>query len=179
MNKILVLVLAFMVLKGPGAAAAEDAMKRIELRSPAFGNGDMIPVEHTCDGTNVSPALEWSVVPAGAQSLALISDDPDAPVGNWVHWVLYDLPPGLTGLPAGVPPGDRVPGGGTQGRTDFGSTGYGGPCPPSGTHRYFFKLFALDTVLNLGPGATKEQLEKVMRGHVMGLGELMGRYQRD
>lgn len=170
--------LTLAVLSFWGTAVGEDAVTKIELRSSAFRNSEMIPAEYTCDGADISPSLEWTGVPAGTKSLVLISDDPDAPAGDWVHWVLYDLPPGLTGLAPGIPAADRIPGGGVQGRTDFGKVGYGGPCPPGGIHRYFFKLYALNTVLNLAPGATKKQVEKTMQGHVLASGELMGRYQR-
>ena len=138
----------------------------------------MIPPEHTCDGANVSPPLQWTNVPPETQSLALISDDPDAPMGDWVHWVFYDLPPDSSGLPFSVPNVEKSPSGGTQGRTDFGSIGYRGPCPPSGTHRYLFKVYALDAMLHLKPGVTKEELLRAIRGHILAEGVLMGRYGR-
>ena len=152
----------------------------IQLTSPAFAEGSSIPVKHTCDGEDVSPPLSWSVLPEGAKGIALISDDPDAPGGTWVHWVLYGLPPDLTGLPEAVPTSEEtLQGTARQGRNDFGRTGYGGPCPPRGaTHRYLFKLYALDTELDLRPGAKKEDLLRAMEGHILGQGQLMGRYQR-
>lgn len=153
-------------------------MLKITVTSPAFTEGEGIPSDFTCDGAGASPPLEWSGVPAGAQSLAVIADDPDAPAGDWVHWLVYDLPPSLTQLPAGIPEGGRLSRGGSQGRTDFGALGYGGPCPPSGTHRYFFKLYALDSVLRLKPGATKKELLQAMQGRVLAEGRLMGTYRR-
>ena len=150
----------------------------MELKSSAFTAGGMIPKKHTCDGPDVSPPLSWSDVPAGAKSLALIADDPDAPMGTWVHWVAWNIPPNARGLEEGVPKKDSLPNGMKQGTTDFRSIGYGGPCPPSGTHRYFFKLYALDTSLNLPPSTTKKDLEKALQGHLLQQVELMGKYAR-
>ena len=145
----------------------------LQVSSTAFAEGGTIPKKYTCDDVNVSPALAWSGVPQGTRSLALIADDPDAPVGTWVHWVLYDLPADLTSLPEGAQ------GLGTQGTNDFRRSGYGGPCPPKGpAHRYYFKLYALDTQLNLKAGATKADVEKVMKGHILAQGQLMGKYGR-
>ena len=150
----------------------------MELKSSAFATGGMIPTKYTCDGPDVSPPLSWSDVPAAAKSLALIADDPDAPMGTWVHWVAWNIPPNAGGLEEGVPKKDSLPNGMKQGMTDFRSIGYGGPCPPSGTHRYFFKLYALDTSLNLPPSTTKKDLEKAMQGHLLQRGELLGKYAR-
>jgi len=151
----------------------------LKVESPAFSPGGDIPRQHTCDGPDLSPPLRWSEPPAGTQSLALICDDPDAPAGTWVHWVLYRIPASARGLPEGVPKRETLADGSRQGRNDFGKVGYGGPCPPRGPkHRYFFKLYALDTVLDLPPGATKAELLKAMEGHVLAQGELMGRYGR-
>jgi len=151
----------------------------MQLTSTAFAEGASIPARHTCDDKNLSPALRWSGVPAGARSLALIADDPDAPVGTWVHWVLYDLPPAVNELPEAVARNQYTPAGGKQGLNDFKHLGYGGPCPPHGKpHRYFFKLYALDTLLDLKPGATKKELERAMEKHVLAEGQLMGTYQR-
>jgi Raf kinase inhibitor-like YbhB/YbcL family protein len=145
----------------------------IQITSSAFKEGETIPAKYTCDGANVSPPLVWSGVPDGAKSLAVIADDPDAPVGTWVHWVLYDLPTGQNSLVEGVQ------GAGLQGINDFRKTGYGGPCPPRGKpHRYIFKLYALDSLANLKPGASKADLEKAMQGHILAQGQLMGRYGR-
>lgn len=150
----------------------------IKLSSTAFQDGEMIPTKYTCNGANVSPPLEWSGVTQTAKSLALICDDPDAPGKTWVHWVVFDLPASRTSLPENVPPQETIAGGGKQGTTDFKKIGYGGPCPPSGTHRYFFKIHALDTDLNLDSRTTKDQLLQAMKGHVLAQGELMGRYKR-
>jgi Raf kinase inhibitor-like YbhB/YbcL family protein len=151
----------------------------IELTSPAFDEGSPIPVRHTCQGEDLSPALRWTGIPEGTKSLALICDDPDAPRGTWVHWVLYGIPAGTTELPEGVPASETLASGARQGVTDFGRVGYGGPCPPPGpAHRYFFRLYALDAETRLPPGATKAQLLREMEGHVLADGQLMGRYQR-
>jgi Raf kinase inhibitor-like YbhB/YbcL family protein len=159
--------------------AAEGKPSTIELWSSAFENDSLIPGKYTCDGKNVSPALSWSGVPEGAISLALICDDPDAPMGTWVHWILYGIPPGLDSLPEGVPARDTVLQGMRQGMTSFRSVGYRGPCPPEGgPHRYYFKLYALDTPVDMGSGKTKEDLLAVMEEHIIAQGQLMGRYQR-
>ena len=151
----------------------------LTLTSSAFPPGGTIPKKHTCDGPDVSPALNWTDPPAGTQSWALIMDDPDAPVGTWVHWVLYDLPAAARALPENVPKQEQLPDGSRQGRNDFRRTGYGGPCPPAGpAHRYFFKLYALDVKLGLRAGATKADVERAMQGHILGQAELMGRYGR-
>ncbi len=151
----------------------------LKLTSTAFQPGATIPKKCTCDGPDVSPALAWTDAPAGTQSFALIMDDPDAPVGTWVHWALYDLPASTHELAEGVPKQEELPNGTRQGRNDFRRIGYGGPCPPAGpAHRYFFKLYALDSKTNLKQGASKADLEKVMKGHILAQAELMGRYQR-
>lgn len=149
-----------------------------ELTSPAFAHGEPIPRQYTCDGADISPPLHWSDPPQGAQSLALIADDPDAPMGTWVHWVLYNLPAETRGLPEAVPPDADLPDGSRHGRSSWRRLGYGGPCPPGGTHRYFFKLYALDTVLDLAPGASKKRLLRAMKGHILIQAELMGVYAR-
>lgn len=150
-----------------------------ELKSSAFSaNGD-IPRQYTCEGPDVSPPLAWSAPPAGTESFSLIMDDPDAPVGTWVHWVLYDLPASTRELPEGVPRDSELASGARQGRNDFRRIGYGGPCPPPGpAHRYFFKLYALDGKLNLKAGATKAELLRAMAGHIKGQAELAGRFKR-
>jgi len=153
----------------------------LSLTSTAFKEGRSIPIEYTCDGADASPPLAWDGVPSGAKALALIADDPDAPRGTWVHWVLYDIPAILTGLPANVAKTDRVKelGGAMQGSTDFKRVGYGGPCPPPGpAHRYFFKLYALAAPLALKPGATKQDVERAMNGHLLATAQLMGTYAR-
>jgi len=150
----------------------------IKLTSSAFKEGAMIPAQYTCDGKDISPPLNWSAVPEGTQSFALICDDPDAPIGTWVHWVVYNIPDKVTALPENVPPHKSVMGNILQGMTDFRRIGYGGPCPPRGTHRYYFKIYALDTMLNLPAGATKRELLRAMEGHILVEGQLMGRYGR-
>jgi Raf kinase inhibitor-like YbhB/YbcL family protein len=160
--------------------AAEKARKdQMQLTSTAFGEGGAIPAKHTCDAKNVSPPLKWSNVPAGAKSLVLIVDDPDAPSGTWVHWVLYDLPATTSELAEDMPKSQFVAGGAKQGLNDFRHLGYGGPCPPPGkAHRYFFKLYALDTLLELKPGLTKKEIESATDKHILARGQLMGTYQR-
>ena len=150
----------------------------MKLESTAFTPNGMIPPRYTCDGADVSPPLTWDEPPGGTQSLALICDDPDAPVGTFVHWVLYNLPPTERQLAEGIPQNQTLPNGAIQGVSDFRKPGYGGPCPPGGTHRYFFKLYALDTVLNLKSGAKKADLLRAMDGHILATAELMGRYHR-
>ncbi|MGE5276722.1 MAG: YbhB/YbcL family Raf kinase inhibitor-like protein [Acidobacteriota bacterium] len=156
----------------------KERESKLRVESPAFLQGKSIPARYTADGRDVSPALSWSGVPPGARSLALVCEDPDAPRGTWIHWVLYDIPPSVTSLPEGVPPREKAPGLGTPGKNDFGSLGYGGPAPPSGTHRYFFRLYALDRSLSLAAGATAGELRRAMEGHVLAQGELMGTYSR-
>ncbi|MBN1538129.1 MAG: YbhB/YbcL family Raf kinase inhibitor-like protein [Anaerolineales bacterium] len=151
----------------------------ITVSSPAFNEGGTISPKYTCDAENLSPALNWSGIPQNTKSLALIVDDPDAPVGIFVHWVIYEMAGNLNGLPEGVAKSDIVNGIGIQGINDFRKTGYDGPCPPKGsTHRYYFKLYALDSPLNLKAGARKIDVEKAMQGHVLAQGQLMGRYSR-
>jgi len=151
----------------------------IQLTSTAFAEGSPIPAKYTCDGADVSPPLRWSNVPEGTKSIALISDDPDAPVGTWVHWVVYNIPPDATELAENIPKSEVLTNGARQGMSDFKRIGYGGPCPPPGSpHRYFFKLYALDTALDLKPGATKQQLLQAVEGHILAEGQLMGTYQR-
>ena len=133
----------------------------IKMRSSAFEEGGMIPNKYTCDDVDVSPPLAWDEVPDGTKSFALICDDPDAPMGTWVHWVLYDLPPNTRELPENIPTKETLENGAKQGTNDFRKIGYGGPCPPGGTHRYYFKLYALDIALNRDPGMTKAELLKV------------------
>lgn len=151
----------------------------MQLSSTAFSEGEPIPAKYSCDGKNVSPPLKWNGAPSGTKSLALIADDPDAPVGTWVHWVLYDLPATTSDLAEGLPQSQYLPGGARQGLNDFKRLGYGGPCPPPGkAHRYFFRLFALDATPDIKSGASRKELEKVMSGHIIAQGQLMGTYQR-
>lgn len=148
------------------------------LMSSAFTHGAMIPRDYTCDGKDISPPLSWDKPPEKTQSFALIMDDPDAPIGTWVHWVIYNIPATARGLAEGVSRNADLPDGSRQGRNSWRRIGYGGPCPPSGTHRYFFKLYALDLVFTLASGATKDELLKAMEGHILAQAELMGRYSR-
>jgi Raf kinase inhibitor-like YbhB/YbcL family protein len=150
----------------------------IKLTSSAFEEGGMIPSKYTCDGQDISPPLSWDNVPANTESIAIICNDPDAPMGTWVHWVLFNLPAEKRQLAENIPDDETLPDGTRQGITDFGSTGYGGPCPPSGTHRYFFKIYALDIPINIVSIADKETLLKDMAGHVLAEGQLMGKYKR-
>jgi Raf kinase inhibitor-like YbhB/YbcL family protein len=149
------------------------AMGTIELTSPAFRQREHMPSKYTCDGMDVNPPLMVENIPPKAKSLALIVDDPDAPRGTWVHWVIWNVDPGTREIKE-----QSIPTGATQGMNDFGNRDYGGPCPPSGTHRYFFKLYALDTALTLGPDATKAALEVAMKGHILAEAELIGLYER-
>jgi Raf kinase inhibitor-like YbhB/YbcL family protein len=151
----------------------------IEVSSSAFGSGATIPKQYTGDGADRSPPLRWSEPPAGTKSVALICDDPDAPRGTWVHWVLYNLPAQTRELDEGVPAKETLSNGAKQGKNDFGKIGYGGPAPPKGKpHRYFFKLYALDTAVDLPAGATKAQLVDAMKGHILAEGQLMGNFGR-
>jgi Raf kinase inhibitor-like YbhB/YbcL family protein len=152
---------------------------QIQLTSPAFGYGSRIPDIYTCEGEDISPPLGWSGRPLEARSLALVCDDPDAPRGTWVHWVLYNLPVDVVELAQGIPAVPELPSGARQGRNDSGGIGYMGPCPPPGKpHRYFFRLYALDIMLGLQPGIKKAELEAAMDQHILGQGTLMGTYQR-
>ena len=151
---------------------------RIKVTSTAFTDGGMIPKQYTCDGPNVSPPLAWDSLPDDTKTVALIADDPDAPGKAWVHWVVFDVPAGVKSLPENVSPQETIPGGGKQGTNDFPKIGYGGPCPPSGTHRYYFKIYALDKELGLDGKTTKDQLLRAMEGHILAQGQLMGIYKR-
>ena len=161
-----------------GTAGSETATGFL-LASSAFEGGERIPTRYTCDGEDISPPLSWKGVPEGTRSLALVVEDPDAPRGTFVHWVIYDIPPDTEGLPAGVPRERELASGARQGINDFGVIGYRGPCPPPGKlHRYFFILLALDVELPLEPGATQAELETALKGHVLGEAKLMGTYGR-
>ncbi|HOS96075.1 MAG TPA: YbhB/YbcL family Raf kinase inhibitor-like protein [Deltaproteobacteria bacterium] len=160
------------------ALALAASAHAFELKSSAFRHGSEIPQLYTCQGKDISPPLAWSGVPAGTRSLALICEDPDAPIGTWVHWVYYNIPVTLTALPEAMPKTERPAPGGIHGKSSFKDFGYGGPCPPWGTHRYYFRLYALDTSLTLEPGATKKDMLKAIQGHVLGTAELMGTYKK-
>jgi Raf kinase inhibitor-like YbhB/YbcL family protein len=148
-------------------------MGTVKITSPAFKQKEYLPSKYTCDGMDVNPPLTIENIPPGAKSLALIVDDPDAPRVTWVHWVVWNVDPGTREIKE-----RSIPSGATQGMNDFGNRDYGGPCPPSGTHRYFFKLYALDTALTLGPDTTKAALEVAMKGHILAESELIGLYKR-
>lgn len=159
--------------------AQEEEMKMgLAVTSSAFEAGKSIPSTYTCDGADISPPLAWENAPEQAKSIVLICDDPDAPGRTWVHWVCYDMPPATNGMKENIAKADTLPAGGKQGMTDFRRVGYGGPCPPGGTHRYFFKIYALDTMLNLPAGKTKADIERAMDEHILDSGELMGTYSR-
>lgn len=153
-------------------------MEIFALASSAFTSGGSIPDIYTGDGADISPPLEWTSPPAGTVSLVLICEDPDAPVGNWIHWVIFNIPPDSAGLPEGVPPGAGYGASALQGLNSWGSNGYGGPAPPSGTHRYFFRLYALDCMLRIGARSTADRVRQAMEGHVLASAELMGTYTR-
>jgi Raf kinase inhibitor-like YbhB/YbcL family protein len=184
--KVVLLVLALMgcasrpqpVAPQPAADKPIDGKNGMKLTSTAFNEGQPIPATYTCKGVNISPPLEWSGVPKTARTLAIIADDPDAPSGTFAHWVLYNLPADNIGLVENVPATESLKAGGFQGKNDFGKIGYGGPCPPSGTHHYFFKIYALDAELPLKAGATKAEVEKAISGHIVAQAPLMGTYGR-
>jgi Raf kinase inhibitor-like YbhB/YbcL family protein len=162
----------------PFGAARGKPVATLQLKSLAFSNGGTIPSKFTCDGPDLSPALSWTDPPTGTRAFALIMDDPDAPTGTWVHWVLYDLPASLRELPEGVPKAKDLESGARQGLNDFRRIGYGGPCPPRGAaHGYSFRLYALDRPTQLPAGATKFNLERAMKGHILAQSELIGRFQ--
>lgn len=161
-----------------GFSEGEGYTMELDIRSSAFEEGEFIPKKYTCDGEDVSPPLSWVQLPNETKSIVLICDDPDAPVGTWVHWVLFGLSPDTLELPEGVSHEKEVLGGAKQGLNDFRKYGYGGPCPPGGTHRYFFKLYAVDTQVDLHAGATKSEVLNAIKGHVLAGGQLMGRYSR-
>ena len=159
--------------------SAEDQAMSLTISSPSFANGGDIAKQFTCDSADVSPQLSWTEPPAGTKSFALLVDDPDAPVGNWNHWALWNMPSTLRSLPEGVSKTAHLQDGSVQGLNDFHKPGYNGPCPPAGKpHRYYFKLFALDTSLDLKPTAGKHLLEGAMKGHILAQAEWMGRYRR-
>ena len=175
MKRTIVLLTLFLVMAAAAVAHGKGGKKMGELRisSPAFADKGTIPAVYTCDGRDMSPPLAIANVPEKAQSLALIMDDPDAPMGTWVHWVVWNIAP-----KGGEIREDSVPPGGVQGRNSWQRNGYGGPCPPSGSHRYFFKLYALDATLDLPTAAAKSELEKAMKGHIIAEAQLMGTYKR-
>ncbi len=168
---VLFAVAVFAAVSSHGREAGKPAA--FAVTSPAFAHNGNIPAKYTCDGDDINPRLIMENVPPGARSLALVVDDPDAPAGTWVHWVLWNVDPGTKEIVE-----NTVPAGAVQGRNDWQRNSYGGPCPPSGAHRYFFRLYALDAMLNLGRNATREELQKAMKGHVIAHTELVGLYRR-
>lgn len=169
----IIFTLAACTPKTPPETPTRDRIGSMELTSPAFSHGQPIPAKYTCDGEDVSPPLTIAGVPADAKSLALIVDDPDAPMGTWVHWIVYNISPSVQEIAE-----HAVPEGSLGGTTSWGQTGYGGPCPPSGTHRYFFKLYALDAALQSAAAPDKDSLERAMEGHLLAQAKLVGTYQR-
>lgn len=172
-KRVSLLVSVFMLMAVFAVGKEMEKMPSMTVSSPAFSHQGTIPARFTCDGQDASPPLRFGNIPPGAGSLALIMDDPDAPAGTWVHWVAWNIPPGIAELGEG-----SAPEGMRQGLNSWNRNSYGGPCPPSGTHRYFFKVYALDSVLELPSSTTRAGLEKAMNGHVLGSGELMGTYRR-
>src|SRR5664280_193984 len=174
---ILTFVMLFWCLQHDAFSAKKGGGK-MQITSSAFTEGNMIPAKYTCDGQDISPPLEWKDIPADTKSFSLISDDPDTSMGTWVHWVAFNIPSGIAKLDENVKPEKEFKNSMMQGNNDWPKIGYGGPCPPSGTHRYYFKLYALDTILPLKPRASKSQLLNAMRGHVLAEAQLMGKYKR-
>lgn len=153
-------------------------MKELTVTSESFSHNGMIPARYTCDGADISPHLKWSGAPLSVQSYVVICDDPDAPAGNWDHWILFNIPPGVTELPEQFTIAEKTSPGIMAGTNDFGTLDYGGPAPPSGVHRYIFKVYALDRTLPLREGVRKKELLGAMEGHILAKGEIMGRYTR-
>jgi Raf kinase inhibitor-like YbhB/YbcL family protein len=182
LNKICLILIAFLFLTAfsgeKNSKQKKEKTMKITVTSNAFQEGGMIPKKFTCDGENISPQLAWNNIPQVTKSLAIINDDPDAPGGVWVHWVIYNIPPESKELQEHILPQKVLQNGTKQGTNDFRKIGYGGPCPPGGTHRYFFKIFALDKMLTEEAGLTKAQLLKAMEGHILADGQLMGIYKR-
>jgi len=173
---VTILLLASLSAQPPKGGSSAVAFT---ISSPAFASGAEIPKANTCEGPDISPILTWIDHPPQTASFALIVDDPDAPAGTWVHWVMWNIPAATHLLPENVPRSGRLNSGAMQGRNDFGKTGYNGPCPPPGkTHRYFFRLYALDAALTLEPGATRQDLDTAMKGHILGKTEQIGTYRR-
>ncbi len=179
---MLTIILIVLILFLPQSRFSQQKQKgggmEIKIESGAFNDGGFIPSKYTCDGNNVSPDLKWSGVPSGVKSFAIINDDPDAPSGDWVHWVLYNIPGDVTEIKENIPPEKIFPNGMIHGINDFRKYGYGGPCPPSGIHRYYFKLYALDILLKPLPGMTKNNLLAAMQKHIIAEGHLMGKYKK-
>ena len=183
MTKLIYICCITMLAALFGAPLSEAQGTRVQdsfqLTSSSFASGAMIPKQYSCQGTDISPALHWGDAPAGTQSFALLVDDPDAPAGDWVHWTMWNIPPNAHELTENVPKQEQLADGSVQGHNDFKKIGYNGPCPPGGkTHRYFFRLYALDTKLDLKPGAAKADLDAAMKGHVLAQSEYSGSFKR-
>lgn len=179
--KVFLSVMFFLsVLMGSQLYGVESNNRRNEMKilSSAFQHEGMIPDKFSCKGQDISPPLKWENAPAGTKSFVLICDDPDAPVGTWDHWLLFNIPASVTELQEGVPAQAELPNGARHGKNSWGRKDYGGPCPPGGTHRYFFKFYALDTLLDLEPGVSKKELMNAMQGHILAQTELMGKFKR-
>ncbi|MCZ7384159.1 MAG: YbhB/YbcL family Raf kinase inhibitor-like protein [Candidatus Methanoperedens sp.] len=178
--KLLLLILMLTIISGCIAKEKEvNNMEKISISSEAFNDGGTIPDEYTCEGEDISPPLSWQGLPDGTKSIALIMDDPDASGRAFVHWVIYNIPGSTQKLSKGIPRKEKLADGSLQGMTDFGKAGYGGPCPPLGKpHRYFFKIYAIDKILDLPSKASKEDVETAMKGHILAQGELIGKYAR-
>ncbi len=187
--RALCLVMIIMVVAGVSVSCQTKEAEKVAagkgkekmtftITSTAFKHEGMIPKEYTCDGVDISPQLAWTNVPESTKSFALICDDPDAPVGDWVHWVMFNIPSETRELREKIANDAVLPNGARHGTNDFRKYGYGGPCPPGGTHRYFFKLYALDSMLALKDKVTKKDLLEAMKGHILGQTELMGKYSR-
>ena len=161
-----------------GQTGSPGTRNTMIISSKSFQHEGLIPVRYTCTGLNISPDISWSGIPRGTRSFALICNDPDAPSGNWIHWVLFNIPVSVNRLPENFHPGESVSGSIKNGRNDSGLLGYSGPCPPSGIHRYYFRVYALDVVLKTDEGLSAAELEKSMEGHILATGELMGKYQK-
>lgn len=173
-----ILILLFINSFG-GAEMKKKEIKDLTVTCPVFKHMELIPAKYTCDGENISPEISWEDAPEETESFVLIADDPDAPVGIWVHWVVFNIPEDVTSLRENFPKKDTVDNDINQGVSSFKEIGYGGPCPPSGTHRYFFKVYAVDTEVDLDPQrATKEKVLNAIKGHVLAYGELVGTYKR-
>jgi hypothetical protein len=183
---IIVLSLIFFACQNKNTGTSRDKQTQkterkgseLKLSSSSFKDGEMIPVRYTCEGENLSPQLSWTGIPVGTKSLAILCDDPDAPAGDWVHWVVFNIPPEATELQESFPRDKKLNDGSCQGSNDFGKYGYDGPCPPSGTHRYFFKLYAVDKLLEKDTGITKAELLEEIEGHVLGQVQIKCKYKR-
>ncbi|MFC1932004.1 YbhB/YbcL family Raf kinase inhibitor-like protein, partial [Chloroflexota bacterium] len=177
---LLGLIAMILVACGPEESVTpKEGKMALSVSSPVFKGGESIPTRYTCEGQDISPPVEWNEPPVGTNSLALICDDPDAPVGVFTHWVIFNLPADSRGLPEALPAQPQLAAGALQGKSDFGRVGYGGPCPPPGRpHRYQFTLYALDQPLSLKSGASKQQVLEAMEGHILAQGQLTGTYQR-